>query len=225
MKIVCLGDSLTWVGYGGSYYTELVKLMPEHQFINAGEGGNTVINLLQRVDDDVLSHEPDAVLLLVGGNDAISYSQPKTRAYYRQAQGIPDGVVTPEMFEQAYRELLTKLHLAHVIVWIGLEPNEYNPTTVAALRDYNARIKEIARAFNVPVLDLVDAFPPGDVPNRPDLDIQYILTIGGREKRGWNDYESAQQKGGFRFTFDGVHLTPASARQTAELIADFIKNN
>jgi lysophospholipase L1-like esterase len=223
MKIVCLGDSLTWVGYGGSYYTELVKRMPEHQFINAGEGGNTVINLLRRLDD-VLSHQPDAVLLMVGGNDSISYSQPKTRAYYRQAQGIPDGVVTPEMFERAYRDLLTRLHLAHVVVWIGLEPGEYNPATVASLRDYNARIKESARSFNVPVLDLMEAFPPGDVPDRPDLNIQFILTIGAREKRGWNDYEGARQKGGFRFTFDGVHLTLDSARQIAELIAAFIRS-
>ncbi len=214
MKIVCLGDSLTWVGYGGSYYTELVRLMPEHQFINAGVGGNTVINLLRRLDDDVLSHQPDAVLLLVGGNDSISYCQPKTRAYYRQAQGIPDGVVTPPMFEQAYRDLLTKLHLAHIVVWIGLEPGEYNPTTVASLRDYNARIKEIARSFNTPVLDLMDAFPPTNVPDRPDLDVPFILTIGARQKRGWSDYEGARKQGGFGFTFDGVHLTPASARRT-----------
>ena len=51
---------------------------------------------------------------MVGGNDAISYSQPKTRSYYRQEQEIPEGVVTPEQFETAYRELLTKLQLAHV---------------------------------------------------------------------------------------------------------------
>ena len=30
--------------------------MPEHELINAGVGGNTVINLLRRVDEDVLSH-------------------------------------------------------------------------------------------------------------------------------------------------------------------------
>ena len=220
-----LGDSLTWVGYGGSYFQELVKLMPEHDWINAGVGGNTVINLLRRVDDDVLSHEPDGVFLMVGGNDAISYSQPKTRSYYRQAQDIPDGVVTPEQFERAYRELLTKLQLAHIVVWIGLESNEYNPTTVAALRDYNARAKNIARAFNLPVLDLMDAFPPGDVPERPELGIEYILTIGAREKRGWHDYEAAQQAGGFRFTFDGMHLTPETARKVAEMVAAFIREH
>ncbi|MFN8562436.1 MAG: GDSL-type esterase/lipase family protein [Anaerolineae bacterium] len=225
MKIVCLGDSLTWVGYGGSYYTELVRLMPEHEWINAGVGGNTVINLLRRLDEDVLSHQPDGVFVMVGGNDAVSYSQPKTRSYYRQAQGIEDGVVTPEQFETAFRDLLTKLQLAHTLVWIGLQTCEYNPETVAALRDLNARSKRIARSFNIPVLDLMETFPPGDVPERPPLGIEYILTIGAREKRGWSDYESARQAGGFSFTFDGMHLTPESAKQVAELVAAFIRSH
>lgn len=224
MKIVCFGDSLTRVSYGGSYYQTLVELMPEHEFVNAGEGGNTVINLLRRVDDDVLSHHPDAVFVLIGGNDSISYSQPKTRSYYTRAQNIPDGVVTPEQFESAYRDLLTQLHLAHVVVWIGLEPCEYNPETVASLRDYNERARNVARALNVPVLDLMEHFPPGDVPDRPPLGVEYILTIGAREKRGWDDYEAAQQAGGFSFTFDGIHFTPESARRAAELIAAFIRN-
>ncbi len=225
MKIVCLGDSLTEIGYGVSYFPALAQQMPEHELINAGVGGNTVINLLRRVDDDVLSHEPDGVFVMVGGNDAISYSQPKTRSYYRQAMGIPDGVVTPDQFEQAYRDLLTRLQLAHTLVWIGLEPCEYNPATVAAFRDYNARVKNIARSFSLPTLDLMDAFPPGDVPDRPDLEISYILTIGAREKRGWHDFDAAQQAGGFRFTFDGLHLTAPTAEKVAQLIAAFIRSN
>lgn len=225
MKIVCLGDSLTWVGYGGSYFQGLVSLAPEHEWINAGAGGNTVINLLRRLDDDVLSHHPDGVFVMVGGNDAISFSQPKTRSYYRQAQDIPDGVVTPEQFETAYRDLLTRLQLAHTLVWIGLEMNEYNPATVAAHEDYNERARQVARSFNIPVLDLAEHLPEHDVPERPELAIDYILTIGAREKRGWNDYESARKAGGFSFTFDGLHLMPETARQVAELVAAFIREN
>ncbi len=225
MKIVCFGDSMTWGGYGGSYVDELVKLLPEHQIINAGVGGNTVINLLRRVDDDVLSQQPDGVLVMVGGNDSISYSQPATRSYYRQAMSIPEGVVPPDQFETAYRDLLTQLHLAHTLVWIGLEPCEYNPQTVASLRDYNDRVKNVARALNVPILDLMDAFPPANLKDRPPLSVSDILTIGAREKRGWHDYEGAQSKAGYAFTFDGIHFTPAAAQRAAELIAEFIKAN
>lgn len=223
MKIVLLGDSLTWVGYGGSYFTELVPLLPDHTLINAGVGGNTVINLLRRFETDVLPHAPDAVFILIGGNDAVSFSQPGTRSYYRQGQGIDEGVVTPEAFETAYRDLLTQIQAHHILPLIGLEPNEYNPKTVATLQDYNDRIKRLALSMSIPVLDLMAQFPPTDVPDRPDLDVSFILTIGAREKRGWTDYEDARAKGGFSFTFDGLHLMPDTATQVAQLIADFIR--
>jgi len=223
LKIVLFGDSLTWGGYGGSYVDALRRLLPEHQFVNAGVGGNTVINLLRRLERDVLEVQPDAVFVLVGGNDAVSYSQPKTRSYYRQAQDIPETFVAPDRFEASYRDLLTALHAAQIVTWVGLEPNEYNPTTVAALRDYGARVIRVARALNVPVLDLMEALPPGDVPDRPDLDIGYILTIGGREKRGWDDFEGARANGGYTWSFDGMHPTRDGAHLIAESIADFIR--
>lgn len=222
MKIVFLGDSLTWGGYGGSYFKELQSLLPEDELINAGEGGNTVVNLLRRLDDDVLSHSPDGVFVMVGGNDAISYSQPGTRQYYRQVQKIDDGIVTPEQFAQTYRELLTRLQLAHTLVWVGLAPNEYNPDVVAAVQQYSALAREAAKSFNIPVLDLMDEFPPDNVAERPPLDMAYILTIGSREKSGWNEYERAQTEGGYAFTFDGLHFTPDAAKRAAQRIATFI---
>lgn len=222
MKIVLLGDSLTWGGYGGNYVEVLRALLPQHTFINAGVGGNTVVNLLRRLERDVLAEAPDVVFVMVGGNDAVSYSQPKTRSYYRQAQAIEGEFVAPDIFEAAYRDLVVQLQAAHILTWIGLEPNEYNPTTVAALRTFGDRARAVARSLNVPVIDLMDALPPGDVPDRPDLDIGYILTIGQREKRGWHDYEGAREKGGFTWSFDGMHPTPAGARLIGEAIAAFI---
>lgn len=223
MKIVFLGDSLTWGGYGGNFVDEVQQRLPDHTIINAGEGGNTVINLLRRLDRDVLSHQPDAVFVMVGGNDAISYSQPKTRSYYRQAQEIESGFVTPEEFEAGYRELLTQLQLAHVVTWVGLEPSEYNPTVTDTLREYNERLREVARAFSVPVLDLMNEFNPPSVPERPPLDIGFILTIGKREQSGWNEFETARREGGYTFSFDGLHVTPAAAKEIGARIAEFIR--
>jgi lysophospholipase L1-like esterase len=224
MKIVFFGDSLTWGGYGGSYFNELVPLLPEHTLINAGDGGNTVLNLLRRLDDDVLSKAPDGVFVMVGGNDAISYSQPQTRQYYKQVQKIPYGVVTPDQFAQAYRDLLTRLHVEHTLVWIGLPPAEYNPDVVAAMKQYNDLAAESARALNIPVLDLMAAFTPAEIPERPPLDMSYILTIGSREKNGWADFGKAQAEGNFTYTFDGLHLMPDSAKQMAQRIAEFIRS-
>lgn len=222
MKIVFLGDSLTWGGYGGNFVAEVTKLLPQHQIINAGIGGNTVHNLLNRVDD-VLSEEPDGIFVMVGGNDAISFSQPETRRYYEQVQKVPGGIVTPEQFSQTYRDLLTHIQLAHVLAWVGLEPGEYNLEVVAAIQQYNGRAREAAESLNVPVLDLMVHFPTQDhLPPRPPLTQADINLIGKRSSSGWSDYETERQRGGYTFTFDGLHVTPEAAKKMAAIIVDFL---
>lgn len=222
MKIVFFGDSLTWGRYGGNFVAEVAKRLPDHDVINAGVGGDTVVNLLERVDDDVLSHEPDGIFILIGGNDVYSYSQPNMRGYYRRSKQIHDGVVTPELYARSYRALLEKLQLSHCLIWIGLPPVEYSPTLVAAQKQYNAIANDIARSMNIPTLDLLTALTPNNVPERPDLDIRVIQMIGQRGKSGWSDYENERQKGGFTYSFDGTHLLPSTAERIAEMIVDFI---
>lgn len=222
MKLVCFGDSLTEGGYGGSYVNALRQKYPAHTIVNAGVGGNTVINLLRRVEADVIAAQPDAAFVMIGGNDAIAYTFPSTRSYYRKVHDIPDGVVTPDAFAQTYRHLLERLHLAHIVTYVGLPPTEHNPATVAAFQHYNALAADAARTIGVPVLDLLPVFLPPTVPDRPPLGIDTILTIGAHVKRGWNAYETARAAGGYTFTFDGLHLLPAAADHMAEQIGAFI---
>ncbi len=217
MKIAFLGDSLTWGEYGGSYVRELQTLRPADKLVNAGVGGNTVINLRRRVDE-VLDQEPDGVFVMVGGNDAISYLYPETRRYYRRAQSIPEGVVTPEQFAATYRDLLTHIQVRHVLAWVGLPPVEYSRELVETLRHYNHAAKEIAEKLKVPVIDLLTKFVPDTIPARPPLNMQTINLIGDHIQSGWSDFEQARQAGGYTFTFDGLHLMPESARPMAEAI-------
>jgi lysophospholipase L1-like esterase len=221
VKIIFLGDSLTWGGYGGNFVAEVARLLPDHTIINAGEGGDTVINLLERVDG-ILEQEPDGIFVMVGGNDAISNAQPETRRYYRRAKKIPDGIVTPEVFAQTYRDLLTHIQLKHVLAWIGLPPVEHNPEVVDALRQYNELASAAAKAFNIPVLDLMAHFMPERIPKRLPLDQETINLIGERSRNGWSDFEAERQRGGFTFTFDGLHLMPETAKQVAEMIVKFL---
>jgi lysophospholipase L1-like esterase len=226
MKIICFGDSLTEGDYGGSYVRTVQAQLPQHEIVNAGVGGNTVVNLARRLERDVLHHEPDAVFLMVGGNDAISYSQPKTRSYYKNAQRIEDGVVPPDLFAQTYRQIVETLQLAHIQVLIGLEPIEYNDEVVAAFAQYMATADMIARAHNLPVLDLRTVFPtPHPLPQRPPLDVSFILTIGARMQRGWRDYAAARDAGSYTFSFDGLHFTEESAERAGAAIARFVQQH
>jgi lysophospholipase L1-like esterase len=222
MKLIFLGDSLTWGGYGGNFVAEIAHRLPDHTIVNAGEGGDTVINLLNRLDG-VLEQQPDGIFVMVGGNDAISYTQPETRRYYRRAKKIPDGIVIPEIFAKTYRDLLTHIQLKHVLTWVGLPPIEYNPEVVEAVRQYNQLASQATKAFNIPVLDLMTRFAPGKIPDRPPLNQDVINLIGERSRSGWSDFETERQRGGFTFTFDGLHLMPDTAEQVAEIIVDFLE--
>lgn len=224
MRIVFLGDSLTWGGYGGNFVEGVAKRLPEHEIINAGVGGNTVVNLLRRVEKDVIEREPDAVFVMIGGNDSISYSQPETRPYYKKSQNIPDGVVTPEMFIETYRELLMQLRLAHIHTLMGLAPSEYNPTVVESKAHYNQLAADLARSMNIAVLDLQPVFSPEELKDRPPINIRFIEEIGKRASGGWEEYEAEQEKNGYSYSFDGLHLTPASAEKAADVIAEFLKS-
>jgi len=222
VKIVFLGDSLTWGKYGGDVVAEVAQRLPQHTIINAGIGGSTVLNLLNRLDP-VLADDPDGTFVMVGGNDAISASQPETRRYYQQVQKVPGGIVTPGQFAQTYRDLLTRIQLAHVLAWVGLEPSEYNPETFAAFQQYNALAREAAESLNIPIFDLMAHFAPGNVQPRPPLTQVEINLIGKRASSGWSDYEAERQRGGYTFTFDGLHLTPAAAATAAEWITTFLE--
>jgi lysophospholipase L1-like esterase len=223
MKIVFLGNSLTEGAYGGNFVTEIARRIPQHEILNAGIGGDTTLNLLSRVDSDVLAKEPDGVFVMCGGNDAISYLYEDVRKYYRRSKDVPDGIVTPELFARTYRELLTRLQLAHVLVWVGLPPSEYSPELVEMTRQYNSLAEQEARVLNIPVLDFQHHFPAQDVQSRPPLTMETIRLIGQREQSGWSDYDSEQQRLGFGYSFDGLHITPQTAVKFADLIIDFLK--
>jgi lysophospholipase L1-like esterase len=222
MRIVFLGASLTEGIYGGNYVDRVAHNLPDHEIINLGRGGSTMNRLVARLED-VMEQEADAAFILAGSNDAIAYSQPKTRPYYRQSQDLPEGYLTPEAFGQLYRDFLVELQLAHIQPLIGLPPLEYNPAVTDASNLFNAQAVEAASAYNVPVLDLNPLLMPQTIPDRPELDLRTIFLIGDRTQSGWSDYESEQQLGGYLYSFDGIHFTRATAERVGDVITDFLR--
>lgn len=225
MKLMFLGDSLTEGRYGGDFVAEIARLMPSAQVVNRGVSGSTAINLLERLDQ-VIAEAPDAVFLMIGGNDSISHSQPGTRPYYK-ANGIPDGHVTPDMYATAYREILSRLQMNFIQTWVGLPPMEYSRETVNMQREFNAIAAHVARSMNVSTLDFMAHVVPEGQPiaDRPPIDISSIRIIGQRTAAGWQDYEAERQQHGFTYTFDGIHILPETARTFAQLIHQFITDD
>lgn len=223
MRIVFLGDSLTWGGYGGDFVEIIASKMPDHTIINAGVGGDTVINLVRRVEDVIEEHQPDALFVMIGGNDAISYTQPATRSYYKHTKKLDGGIVTPEQFESNYRDLLTTIQLHYVQPLVGLAPTEYNAEIIRAKHEYNVIAQRIAESFNVPILDLETPYMPDTPVERDPIDMGFIIQIGERSGSGWNDYEAERQRFGYSYTFDGMHIMPETAEEFADRIIPFLK--
>ena len=77
MPIVCLGDSLTagrsattpGVDDMSKAYPAFLQEKVKIPVINAGVSGNTTSQGLARVDSDVLSHDPQIVIIFLGAND------------------------------------------------------------------------------------------------------------------------------------------------------------
>lgn len=225
MRIMFLGDSLTWGGYGGNFVEIVAAQMPEHEIINAGVAGDTVVNLLRRVEDVISENTPDAMFVMVGGNDAVSYITPAVRPYYKSTKKLEDGMVTPETFATTYRDLLIQIQLKYVIPLVGIAPGEYNRALVEARREYNASVREIVASLNIPLLDLDTPFTPPHPIEREAVTLDFIRQIGQRAASGWNEYEAERQKWGYTYTFDGMHLTPASAQKFADLMVPFLREN
>lgn len=70
-SIVCFGDSLTF-GTGadeGRSYPSLLAKKVKLPVINAGVSGDTTAMALERLQEDVLKHNPKIVIITLGGND------------------------------------------------------------------------------------------------------------------------------------------------------------
>ncbi|MBQ6598344.1 MAG: hypothetical protein IJH79_12400, partial [Lentisphaeria bacterium] len=69
-KIVCFGDSLTSCGgKDGRYSHMLQRSLPGYRIINSGKGGDTLGGGLARLEDAVLKHRAQYLILGLGSND------------------------------------------------------------------------------------------------------------------------------------------------------------
>ncbi len=222
MKIVFFGDSLTQGTTGAAYVDKVAALLRGHHFLNEGVNGDTSLNLYRRVEQDVIAHRPDGVLIMVGINDAMACAEPGSRLYYRLLKQIARGQVSPVAFRENMRALLMRLLLEPGQIWVVLPPLEYSPAAVRTLRQMNEATKTLCSALGIPTLDLMAKMTPPDIPQRPPLSMmaqarRYLLAFNPNR-----DYDRLRDAGGYTYSFDGIHLTEAGAQTAAQEIARFL---
>jgi lysophospholipase L1-like esterase len=220
-RLLFFGDSLTQGTYGISYVRLIQQQRPADTLLNAGINGDTSFNLFQRVDADVLAQRPDAVCIMIGINDTLSQVEPVLRPYYRWVKGNPGGHISPLFFRENMRVVLTRLQAAGIPIGVMLPPLETRPAGVEALRHLNDTLQALCIELTIPTLDLLAQMTPAVIPERPPLDWRMFMHSAQIQMRGTSSYADWQQQGGYRYSFDGIHLTQSGAEQIASAFLEW----
>ncbi|MBL8033308.1 MAG: hypothetical protein JNJ69_06400 [Leptospiraceae bacterium] len=69
LKIVALGDSITWGYPNGKSWTNLVSLETGIQIVNRGVSGETLDEMYYRLETDVIKESPEICIIMGGTND------------------------------------------------------------------------------------------------------------------------------------------------------------
>ena len=127
--IVCFGDSIT-AGYGAGpneSYPALLGLKVKEEVINAGVSGETTTAGRNRIEKDVLSHNPRIVIVEFGGNDFL-YQVPREETFRNidqiiemiQSHGamVVLATVKTGIFTDAYSQRFKEIARKRKALWI-----------------------------------------------------------------------------------------------------------
>lgn len=152
-KIVFFGDSITQAGVNPGGYIDVIrkkietrKKSDQYELIGAGIGGNKVYDLYLRMEDDVLAHKPDIVVVYVGINDV----------WHKTSHGTGTDM---DKFEKFYKAIIRKLQA------VGIQVALCTPTVIGELKDnanqqdrdlnsYSEVIRKLAEAYKCKLIDL-----------------------------------------------------------------------
>lgn len=174
-RIVFFGDSITQAGVQPTgYITKLTQLLNEknignnYELVGAGIGGNKAYDLYLRMDDDVLSKKPDAVVIWVGVNDV----------WHKRTSGTGTDA---DKFEKFYNAIIKKFKTNNISVLICTpaaigEKTDFTNELDGDLNKYAELIRTIAKNNNVPLIDLRKAFLSYNLANNKENKESGILT-------------------------------------------------
>ena len=155
-KIVFFGDSITEAGVKpDGYITKLNDLaasanQANYEFVGAGIGGNKVYDLYLRLESDVLSKNPYAVIIFIGVNDV----------WHKRSHGTGTDA---DKFEKFYAAIIQKLREKSIKIAlctpavIGEKTDNSNELD-GDLNHYSNVIRRLAKTNGLPVIDLRQSF-------------------------------------------------------------------
>ena len=174
-KVVFFGDSITEQGAKPGGYIVRMKdaltqkgIASQYDLIGAGIGGNKVYDLYLRMDDDVMSQNPDVVVIWVGVNDV----------WHKTMYGTGTDA---DKFEKFYSAIINKLLDKHIRVILCTpavigERNDFTNQQDGDLNAYSQIVRNLAQKYKCGLVDLREIFHNYELKNNPGNKDRGILT-------------------------------------------------
>ena len=165
-RLIMVGDSITdcgrdynaqpagWGSFGEGYVNLvnafLTGLCPQYEImvINKGVNGNTIVDLKERWEKDVLALQPDWVSVMIGVNDVWRHFD----TVLQQIKGT-----TIEEYERTYRQLVDSMRdrVKGIIIMspFMIEPNKKDEMR-QMVEEYAAVARKIAREYGLIYADI-----------------------------------------------------------------------
>jgi len=239
VRIVFFGDSLTEGVDGASYLRVLEERtraddrLAGLELINAGTGGDTIVNLARRLGRDVVPRQPDWVVLFLGVNDCTTYLLPRSlptlanyrsRRYFRRDKGVRQSV-TPERFRDGLRIVVEGIRARTPARVAICTPSTFGESLHSRNWRMLGRYADVARLVaserGCPLIDVRAALerelarlPERSLPTR----VRSRLTRGLRGV----DIEELSRRRGFALTYDGVHYNDRGAALVAGVFEQWL---
>src|SRR6187402_2737120 len=174
-RVIFFGDSITQAGAGTGGYILKIDTMcraegkgDNYEFIGAGIGGNKVYDLYLRMESDVLTKNPDVVIIYIGVNDV----------WHKSSSGTGTDA---DKFEKFYQAIIDKLKAKNIKIILSTpaaigEKTDFSNPQDGDMNEYSNIIRRIASKNSLPVVDLRKAFLDHNLKNNPSNKDRGILT-------------------------------------------------
>ena len=139
-----------------------------YEFIGAGIGGNKVYDLFLRMEADVLSKNPDLVVIYIGVNDV----------WHKASSGTGTDA---DKFEKFYLAIINKLKERNIKIILCTpaaigEKTDFSNAQDGDMNHYSNIIRRLAAENNIQLVDLRKSFIDYNLKNNPGNKDRGILT-------------------------------------------------
>lgn len=227
LKIAFIGDSLTEGIVGVSYFDILQNKLSQHELLNYGKGGDTLISLFRRLQKINIKSPLDVGFLWIGVND-IFVKTHWSFPLVKRLRGQP-WAKSHMKFQDYYRSILELLQ-DNITQIFTLPPlligediyNDWNKELIVLSKI----IQDLSISYpNVEFIDLRKHFIPqleskNISPYVPKSIFRVILDALVVKKPEKLEKEALER--GLHFTIDGLHLNKAGAEKVADVLLEKI---